>query len=58
MMPRKNGKDAYDDISKLQPGIKALFVSGFAGDAITHTEILEKPFKAGVLLSRLDGMLN
>ena len=58
VMPRKSGKDAYDDISKLKPGIKALFVSGYAGDSITHTDILAKPFNARVLLSRLTGMLN
>jgi CheY-like chemotaxis protein len=58
MMPRKSGKDAYDDISKLQPGIKALFISGYPGDFITHTDFLAKPFKASVLLNHLNGMLN
>ena len=57
-MPRKSGKDAYDDISKLKPGIKALFVSGYAGDVINHTDILAKPFETRALLSRLTGMLN
>jgi len=58
MMPRKSGKDAYDEISKLQPGIKALFVSGYAGDLMTDTDYLAKPFKASVLLNHLNGMLN
>ena len=58
MMPRKSGKDAYDEISKLQPGIKALFVSGYAGDLMTDTDYLAKPFKASVLLNRLNGMFN
>ena len=58
MMPRKSGKEAYDEISKLKPGIKALFVSGYAGDSITHTDILAKPFKARMLLNRLAGMFN
>jgi len=58
MMPRKSGKDAYDDISKLKPGIKALFVSGYEGSSVAPAEILAKPFKARVLLSRLNGMFN
>ena len=58
MMPRKSGKDAYDDISKLKPSIKALFVSGCADESVTPTNILAKPFEARVLLSRLNGMFN
>jgi len=34
IMPKKNGKEAYDDIRKLKPGIKAIFSSGYEADII------------------------
>ncbi|MGC1453651.1 MAG: ATP-binding protein [Nitrospirota bacterium] len=32
IMPRKNGKEAYDEICSIRPDIKAIFLSGYAGD--------------------------
>ncbi|MBF0565975.1 MAG: response regulator [Nitrospirae bacterium] len=32
IMPKKNGKDAYDEIRALRPNVKALFTSGYAFD--------------------------
>jgi len=34
VMPRKNGKDAYDEIRKLRPDVKAIFISGYTADVI------------------------
>ena len=34
IMPKKNGKTAYDEINKVCPGLKALFLSGYAPDII------------------------
>lgn len=42
MMPRKNGKEAYDHIMKIKPGIKALFMSGYTADDTKHRGILEE----------------
>lgn len=42
IMPRKNGKDAYEEIRMLRPGIKVLFISGYSADMISKEGILEK----------------
>ena len=34
IMPKKSGKDAYVEIRKIMPDIKALFVSGYTMDII------------------------
>lgn len=41
MMPRKNGKEAYDEIRKASPGIKTLFMSGYMADVMQTKGILE-----------------
>lgn len=33
-MPKKNGKEAYEEIRKVRPDIKVLFTSGYTGDII------------------------
>jgi len=42
IMPNKNGKQAYDEISSIAPNIKTLFASGYTADVISPTGILEK----------------
>ncbi|KAA0246999.1 MAG: response regulator, partial [Candidatus Jettenia sp.] len=42
MMPKKNGKEAYDEIKKIMPGIKALFMSGYPKDGVSNKIILEE----------------
>ena len=32
IMPKKNGKDVYEEIRKSTPDIKALFISGYAAE--------------------------
>jgi CheY-like chemotaxis protein len=34
IMPRKNGKEAYDEIKKTAPGVKILFTSGYTANTI------------------------
>lgn len=41
-MPRKNGKEAYDAIKTIQPGIKVLFMSGYNRDIANNKEIVEE----------------
>jgi PAS domain S-box-containing protein len=41
IMPKKNGKEAYDAVNALKPGIKALFMSGYTADIITKKGVLE-----------------
>jgi PAS domain S-box-containing protein len=41
-MPRKNGKEVYDEITKVSPGAKFLFMSGYTDDIISSQGILEE----------------
>ncbi|MBF0590640.1 MAG: PAS domain S-box protein, partial [Nitrospirae bacterium] len=42
IMPRKNGKDAYEEILALRPDIKAIFLSGYTYDVILQKGIIDK----------------
>ena len=42
IMPRKNGKAAYEEIRRMKPGIRALFMSGYSADMISKEGVLEK----------------
>ena len=42
IMPKKNGKEAYAEIKKIRPNVKALFVSGYTIDIIHKKELLDE----------------
>lgn len=42
IMPRKNGRDAFLEIRKIHPEVKAIFVSGYTGEFLTEEGILEE----------------
>jgi PAS domain S-box-containing protein len=42
IMPKKNGKEAYNEIKKTKPNIKALFTSGYTADIIQKKGLLEE----------------
>jgi len=42
IMPRKSGKDAYEEMRSIKPDIKVLFISGYSADMISKEGILEK----------------
>jgi PAS domain S-box-containing protein len=42
VMPRKNGKEAYDEIKKINPDIRVIFMSGYTGDVIISKGIIGK----------------
>ena len=44
IMPKKSGKEAYEEISKTRSEIKTLFVSGYTMDTIKTEEIAESGF--------------
>ncbi len=44
IMPNKNGREAYEEIKKIRPDIKALFMSGYPADIIQKHGIIEKGF--------------
>jgi len=41
-MPMMNGKEAFDEIRKTRPGIRAIFSSGYAPDTISQKMSLEE----------------
>jgi polar amino acid transport system substrate-binding protein len=65
MMPKMNGKEAYDEIRKISPDMKAIFVSGYTADIIhsrgTLDESLEyiaKPLKFTKLMQKVREVLD
>ncbi|MBI5375236.1 MAG: response regulator [Candidatus Schekmanbacteria bacterium] len=42
VLPRKNGKEVYDDIKSVDPEAKILFVSGYTQDILTSKGIYEE----------------
>ena len=60
VMPKMNGKELSERIRKLQPNIKALFMSGYTANAIAHHGVLDegvlfiqKPFSFGELSAKV-----
>jgi len=65
IMPRKNGKDAYEEIRSIKPDIKVLFISGYSADMISKEGILEdgsgfisKPVSPAELLRKVREVLD
>jgi two-component system cell cycle sensor histidine kinase/response regulator CckA len=57
IMPKRDGKSAYEEIRKLRPDMKVLFMSGYTKDIVITKGVLEdevfflaKPFKPQELL--------
>ncbi len=42
VMPKRNGKEVYDEIRKMRPDIKVLFTSGYTRDVV-----IDKGFSGG-----------
>jgi PAS domain S-box-containing protein len=56
IMPRMNGKELFEKVQALQPGIRCIFMSGYTADVIAHHGVLEdgihflqKPFTVHAL---------
>ncbi len=65
IMPKKNGKDAYEEISRIKPGVKLLFTSGYTSDFIENrgvseevVELIMKPVQPIELLRRVREILD
>ncbi|MDI6801666.1 MAG: PAS domain-containing protein [Thermodesulfovibrionales bacterium] len=65
IMPGKNGKDAYDEIKKLKPGIKIIFTSGYTADLIQQKQdgeekltFIPKPVSPQKLLNTIRELLD
>lgn len=65
IMPKKNGKEAYDEIKQMRPDIKAIFASGYSPDIIrdktasgTDTTVIYKPISPLDLLKKVRRILD
>nr|HID59967.1 hybrid sensor histidine kinase/response regulator [Desulfobacterales bacterium] len=64
IMPKKNGKEVHEEIMRIRPDIKALFISGYASDIIHKKGVVEeglnfisKPILPEVLLRKVKEVL-
>ncbi len=65
VMPKKNGRQAYDEIHQIEPDIKVIFMSGYTRDVVLDKgveekrfDFLSKPVSHDVLLGKLREVLN
>jgi PAS domain S-box-containing protein len=65
VMPRMNGKQLADEILKLCPELKVLFISGYTNNAIVHYGVLEaglwflpKPYTLAGLVAKVREVLD
>lgn len=65
IMPRKNGKEAYDEITVIAPGTPVIFTSGYTEDIINNgvifdegLDFISKPLTSGALLRKVREVLD
>jgi signal transduction histidine kinase/ActR/RegA family two-component response regulator len=65
IMPKKNGKQVYDEAMKIRPDIKAVFMSGYTYDFVSQqgvcsedVSLISKPLTPGELLVKVHECLN
>lgn len=65
IMPKKNGREVYEEISRICPGVKVLYSSGYTADFIENRgvsekgiELIMKPVQPMELLRRIRAMLD
>ncbi|HCZ11376.1 MAG TPA: hybrid sensor histidine kinase/response regulator, partial [Nitrospiraceae bacterium] len=65
IMPKKNGREAFNEIDGINPGIKTIFMSGYTDDIIHEKGILEeginfltKPVSPKALLKKVREVLD
>lgn len=65
VMPKKNGRETYNEISSLAPDVKVLFTSGYTRDVILNKGIednrfnfVSKPIQAVTLLEKVREILD
>ena len=42
VMPKKNGREIFEEIRRMKPGIKVVFLSGYTADVMHNKGVLEK----------------
>jgi CheY-like chemotaxis protein len=64
IMPKKNGREVYEELRKVRPDLKALFMSGYTADIVREKGILDeglvfldKPIAPQLLLKKVREVL-
>ena len=64
-MPGKSGKEVYDAVTALRPGVRVLFVSGYTADVIhsrgiadESLDFVSKPLSPHDLLRKVRALLD
>jgi PAS domain S-box-containing protein len=65
VMPKKNGREVYDEALRSRPGVKALFISGYTADIISRKGVLleglpflSKPVTPDAFLKKIRDVLD
>jgi PAS domain S-box-containing protein len=65
VMPGRNGKEVFDEIRKMEPQTKVIFVSGYTGDIVLdkgvekdHPDLIQKPLSIAKLLTKVREVLD
>ncbi len=65
IMPKKNGRECYDEMKKIKPDVKVIFMSGYTADIIHKKGIIEegielllKPISPNELLRKVREVLD
>jgi len=65
VMPRRNGKEVYNHIKKINPEVRTLFMSGYTQDILTSRgiyeeglEFISKPVEINNLMAKIKSILN
>jgi len=65
MMPKKNGKEVYLEIRRMQPLMKVIFMSGYTGDMLGMEDrkdrclyFLQKPVLPSAILKKIQDVLH
>ena len=64
-MPRMNGLRLFEELQRLRPGVKVLFISGYTGEIAEESllqssgqALLKKPFTPDILTRRVREILD
>jgi two-component system cell cycle sensor histidine kinase/response regulator CckA len=65
VMPKKTGREIYEEVKALRPDIRVIFISGYTADIIhnkgiqeTDFDFITKPFSKNALLSKIREVLD
>jgi PAS domain S-box-containing protein len=65
VMPKKNGKEVYEEIKRIHPDIRVIFTSGYTGDIILDkgikgdtVDLISKPMSPNGLLKKVREVLD